>query len=399
MKDVVIASAVRTAIGKYGGTLTAVNPEDLADIAIRSALERANLPRESVETVVLGHVRSTSRANNIARVAALKSGIPVSTPAYTVNMLCGSGMQAVSLGMKEIVTGAADIVVAGGTENMSQSIFYLRNIRNSDLPPELVDANLEGGPGSQPMDIYGKDLGMGQTAENVAEKYGISREEQDRFAYESQMKAARAIERGVFNDEIVPVEVKQKRHTINFQVDEFPRPDTTIEKLASLRPAFRPHGTVTAGNSCGRNDGAAAVVLMSAEKASELGIEPLVRIVAFAAAGVEPEYMGIGPVPATRKALQRSGLSLDEIDLVELNEAFASQSVACIRELGLDPEKVNVNGGAIALGHPLGCTGTRLVVTLAHEMKRRGSRYGLATQCVGGGQGVAMIIENPRSTK
>ncbi len=394
MKEVVIVSAVRTAIGKYGGTLTPVNPEDLADVVIRGAVERAGISKESVDTVILGHVRSTTRANNIARVAALKAGIPVSTPAYTVNMLCGSGMQAVSLGMKEIVMGEADIVVAGGTENMSQSIFYLRNIRNSDQPPELVDANLEGGPGSQPMDIYGKDLGMGQTAENVAEKYGISREEQDRFAYESQMKAKRAIEAGVFKDEIVPVEVKQKKQTVIFERDEFPRPDTSLEKLAGLRPAFRPNGTVTAGNSCGRNDGAAAVVLMSSDKAQELGIRPLARITTFAAAGVEPEYMGIGPVPATRRALKRSGLALDEIGLVELNEAFASQSLACIRQLGLDPAKVNVNGGAIALGHPLGCTGTRLVVTLAHEMKHRGTRYGLATQCVGGGQGVAMIIEN-----
>jgi acetyl-CoA C-acetyltransferase len=394
MRDVVIVSAVRTAIGKYGGTLAQVNPEDLADVAIRGALERAGISKESVNTVILGHVRSTTRANNIARVAALKAGIPVSTPAYTVNMLCGSGMQAISLGMKEIVMGEADIVVAGGTENMSQSIFYLRNIRNSDQPPELVDANLEGGPGSQPMDIYGKDLGMGQTAENVAEKYGISREEQDRFAYESQMKAKRAIEAGVFKDEIVPVEVRQKKQTVIFETDEFPRPDTSLEKLASLRPAFRPNGTVTAGNSCGRNDGAAAVVLMSSDKAQELGIKPLARITTFAAAGVEPEYMGIGPVPATRRALERSGLTLDDIGLVELNEAFASQSLACIRQLGLDPAKVNVNGGAIALGHPLGCTGTRLVVTLAHEMKRRGIRYGLATQCVGGGQGVAMIIEN-----
>lgn len=394
MKDVVIVSAARTAIGRYGGTLTPVNPEDLADVVVREAVDRAHIAKEQVETVVLGHVRSTSRANNIARVAALKAGIPISTPAYTVNMLCGSGMQAISLGMKEIVMGAADIVVAGGTENMSQSIFYLRNVRNSDLPPELVDANLEGGPGSQPMDIYGKDLGMGQTAENVAEKYGISREDQDRFAYESQMKATEAIRNDVFRDEIVPVKVKQKKQTVSFEVDEFPRPDTTIEKLASLRPAFRPDGTVTAGNSCGRNDGAAAVVLMSADQAKELGLTPLARIVAFAAAGVEPEYMGIGPVPATLKALKQSGLSIEDIGLVELNEAFASQSLACIRELGLDFAKVNVNGGAIALGHPLGCTGTRLVVSLAHEMKRRGSRYGLATQCVGGGQGVAMIIEN-----
>ncbi|WP_018133081.1 thiolase family protein [Effusibacillus pohliae] len=394
MKDVVIVSACRTAIGKYGGTLTPVNPEDLADVVIRETIKRAQIPKESVEMVILGHVRSTSRANNIARVAALKSGLPISTPAYTVNMLCGSGMQAISLGMKEIVTGTADIVVAGGTENMSQSIFYLRNIRNSDLPPELVDANLEGGPGSQPMEIYGKDLGMGQTAENVAEKYGISREDQDHFAYESQKKAAKAIADGRLREEIVPVDVKQKKETIRFEVDEFPRPDTTVEKLAMLRPAFRPNGTVTAGNSCGRNDGAAAVVLMSADKAKQLGIAPLARIVTFAAAGVEPEYMGIGPVPATLKVLQRSGLTLQDIDLVELNEAFAAQSVACIRELGLDPTKVNVNGGAIALGHPLGCTGTRLVVTLAYEMKRRGTRYGLATQCVGGGQGVAMLIEN-----
>ncbi|SFJ55051.1 thiolase family protein [Thermoflavimicrobium dichotomicum] len=393
MSEVVIVSATRTAIGKYGGTLASVNPEDLAETVIQSVLKRADISPELVDAVILGHVRSTSRANNIARVATLKAKLPISAHAYTVNMLCGSGMQAIHLGMNEIRLGEADIVIAGGTENMSQSIFYLRNVQSPGHTPELVDANVEGGPGSQPIEIYGR-ISMGQTAENVAEKYGISREDQDRFAYESQMKAKEALETGRFKDEITPVAVQTKKERITFEIDEFPRPNTTLEKLASLPPVFKENGTVTAGNSCGRNDGAAAVLLMSLEKAKELGIKPLARIVAFAAAGVEPAYMGIGPVPATQKVLERSGLSLDDIDLIELNEAFASQSLACIRELNLDLKKVNVNGGAIALGHPLGCTGTRLVVTLLHEMRRRGSRYGLATQCIGGGQGVAMIIEN-----
>lgn len=389
--NVVIVSAVRTPIGRFGGSLKSVNSGDLGALVIKEAVSRAGIESEHVEEVILGEVRQSSESSNVARVAALRAGIPAASPAFTVNRLCASGMQAVVSGVQQIAFGQAGVIVAGGTENMSRAPIYLRNSRFGEGNPYLVDSNLENG--QQPMEIYGAQLGMGMTAENVAEKYGISREDQDKFAYESQMKTAAAVSAGKFDAEIVPVEVKERKQTVQFAKDEFPRPDTTLEALARLKPVFKQDGTVTAGNACGRNDGAAAMVLMSEQKAKELGAKPLARIVDWAATGVAPEVMGIGPVPAVRKLLERTKMELSDIGLIELNEAFAAQALAVVRELGLNPEVLNVNGGAIALGHPLGATGARIMVTLLYEMMRRNEQFGLATLCVGGGQGMAVLIE------
>lgn len=394
MKEVYIVSATRTAIGKYGGALRVLPSRDLATTVIREAVRRAGLQPDQIQEVVLGEVRQSTEASNLARVATLAAGIPEEVPAFTVNRLCASAMQALNCGYQEIMLGDADIVIVGGTENMSRSPHYIRNGRFGDGELQLVDSNLEGGPGAQPVETYGPNLGMGQTAENVAEEYHISREDQDRFALQSQQRCAKAMAEGRFKDEIVTVEIKGKKGVTIFDTDEFPRPDTTLENLAKLKPAFKPGGTVTAGNSCGRNDGASAMVLMSGDKIKELGVKPIARVVAVTAVGVSPRIMGIGPVPAVRKVLEKAKMRLEDIELIELNEAFASQALAVIRELELDMEKTNVNGGAIALGHPLGSTGTRLVVTLLHEMARRKSRFGLATLCVGGGQGMATIVEN-----
>jgi len=388
---VVIVSAVRTPIGRFGGSLKSVTSGDLAALVVGEAVKRAGITGEMVDEVILGEVRQSSESSNVARVAALRAGIPAEAPAFTVNRLCASGMQAVASGVQQIAFEQASVVIAGGTENMSRAPIYLRNARFGEGNPYIVDSNLENG--QQPMEIYGSHLGMGMTAENVAEKYGISREDQDKFAYESQMKAAAALREGKFDAEIVPVEVKEKKATVLFAKDEFPRPDTTLEGLAKLKPAFKEGGTVTAGNACGRNDGAAAMVIMSEQKAKELGLKPLARIVDWTAAGVSPEIMGVGPVPAVRKLLKRVNMSLDDIGLVELNEAFAAQALAVVRELGIKPEVLNVNGGAIALGHPLGATGARIMVTLLHEMMRRKEQFGLATLCVGGGQGMAVLLE------
>jgi acetyl-CoA C-acetyltransferase len=393
MRDVVLVGSVRTAIGKFGGYLRNIKAEDLAAITIREVINRCKISPEEIDTVIMGQTRQSTRANNLARVAILKTDIPYTAKAYTINMLCGSGMRAIISGAMEIILNQSEVVLAGGTENMSESPYYIRNARFGDKTPDFIDSNIEGGLGAVPMDIYGDKLSMGITAENVAKRYHITREEQDLFAYNSQMKYAKALEKDVFSEEIVPVEIKTKKETILFDKDEFPRIDTTLEKLAKLKPVFDAGGTVTAGNSCGRNDGAASVVLMSGAKAEEYGIKPIARLVAWGEAGVEAEYMGIGPVNATRNALKQTSLSIDDIDVIELNEAFASQSIACINELGLDINKVNPNGGAIALGHPLGCTGARLVTTLVHEMDRKKARYGLATQCIGGGQGIATIWE------
>ncbi len=394
MREVYITSATRTAIGRFGGTIRTVTSRDLATVVIKEALRRAGVEPGQVEEVILGEARQSTENANVARVASLAAGIPEEVPAYTINRLCASAMQALNCGRQQILLGYADIVVVGGTENMSRSPHYIRNGRFGDGELQLIDSNLEGGSRAQPVETYGSNLGMGQTAENVAEEFNISREDQDRFALLSQQKAAAAIAAGKFKEEIVPVEVPGKKGAATlFDTDEFPRPDTTLEGLAKLKSPFKEGGSVTAGNSCGRNDGASALVLMSGEKVRELGVKPLARVVEVTAAGVSPRIMGIGPVPAVRQALARTGMSLDAIDLIELNEAFASQALACMRELGMDGERVNVNGGAIALGHPLGSTGTRLVVTLIHEMARRGSRFGLATLCVGGGQGMATIIE------
>ena len=395
MKSVVVVSAVRTAIGKLGGTLRDVSPERLAEETIRSAISEAKIDSSLIDEVIIGQTKQSSDAPNIARIAALAAGIPETVPAYTVHRQCASGMQSIVNAVMEIQTGNSEVVVAGGTESMSTAPYYLRKARfgYKSGPGEILDPNTESQPKSQPEEIYGS-FNMGITAENLAEKYHIPREEQDEFSRISQLKAIEAIDKGHFKNEITPITIKQRKKEILFDTDEFPRRDVTSEKLAKLKPVFKGDGTVTAGSSTGRNDGAAALILMSEEKAQELDLKPLGRFISFGVAGVDPRYMGIGPAPASIKALKKAGLNLNDIDLIELNEAFAAQSIAVIKELGMNPDIVNVNGGAIALGHPLGCTGSRIVVTLLHEMKRRNSRYGLATLCVAGGLGVSTIYEN-----
>jgi acetyl-CoA C-acetyltransferase len=394
MNDVVIVEACRTAVGSMGGTLKPCQPEDLACAVINGILKRSGIDPSIIDDVILGHCRQSSDNPNIARIAALKCGIPEEVPAYTIMRQCASGLQAVNDGVAAIKSGDADVILAGGSESMTNAIFYLRNARYGlgTGNTVLVDSLTEGQFRSQPQDIYGI-FNMGMTAENVAERYGISREAQDEFALESQLRAAAAIKAGKFEEEIVPVMVPQKKgDPIEFKVDEYPR-ETSMEKLSKLKPAFKEGGTVTAGNSSGRNDGASALLLMSDKKANELGLKPLAVIRSFAAAGVDPRIMGIGPVPATKKVLKKAGLTLSDIELIELNEAFAAQSLACINELGLDKSIVNVNGGAIALGHPVGSSGSRILITLLYEMRRRKLKYGLATLCVAGGMGVADIIE------
>ncbi|MFC4799279.1 thiolase family protein [Neobacillus sp. GCM10023253] len=390
-ENIVIVSAVRTPIGRYGGAFKEISSGNLASIAITEAVKRANITPEQVEEVIFGEVRQSTESSNVARVAALRSGIPETAPAFTVNRLCASGMQAIASAVQQISSNQAKIVVAGGTENMSRGPIYLRNARFGGDRTILVDSNTEAG--QQPQELYGKDLGMGITAENVAEKYQISREDQDAFAVESQRRAVKAIADEKFKAEIVPVEVKERKGTRIVDTDEHPRPETTLEKLSGLKPAFKANGTVTAGNACGRNDGASALVLMKESEAERLGLKPLAKIVDWSAVGVSPEVMGIGPVPAVTKLLERTGKKVEDIGLFELNEAFASQALAVIRELKLDVNKVNLNGGAIALGHPVGATGARIVTTLIHEMIDRQERYGIATLCVGGGQGMAIMVE------
>ncbi|MGM9955972.1 MAG: thiolase family protein [Peribacillus sp.] len=388
--EFVIVSANRTAIGKMGGQLKDVQAGHLAATVIKDAIERAGLAPEQINEVIFGEVRQSTESSNLARVAALRAGIPPEASAYTVNRLCASGIQAVISGVQHLAFNPDDIVVAGGAENMSRAPIYLRNSRFGEGNPYLVDSNLENG--QQPTEVYGKDLGMGITAENVAETYQISREDQDAFAVESQRRARKAIESGSFESQIVPVEIKTRKSTTVFQVDEHPR-ETSIEKLSHLKPVFKSDGTVTAGNACGRNDGASALVLMTREKASNLDIKPIAKIVNWSTAGVDPRYMGIGPVPAIENLLKKTGLAVEDIGLFELNEAFASQSLAVIREANLDPNRVNVNGGAIALGHPLGATGAIIMTKLIHEMQRRQEKYGIATLCIGGGQGMAILLE------
>ena len=365
----------------------------MGGIAIREAVARAGISADLVEEVIMGWSRQTTEASNIARVCSLLAGIPEEAAAFTVHRQCASGLQAISNGTQQIQTGRAQVVVAGGTESLSRAPYYLKNARYGYGAGDgvLVDSLTEAGPGGQPHSIYGS-VSMGDTAENVAEQFNISREDQDKFAMQSQERCQRSLKSGIFKAEIVPVEVKTRKSTIIFDTDENPR-ETSLEKLASLKPVFKKGGSVTAGNSCGRNDAASAVVLMSADKAKELGIKPMARIVTDAAVGVPPQIMGIGPIPAVRKALKQANLTLADIDLIELNEAFASQSLAVIRELGMDMEKVNVNGGAIGLGHPIGATGARLMTTLLYEMGRRKARYGMVTLCIGGGQGMATIVE------
>ena len=393
MKEVYIISAVRTAIGKYGGSLKNVPAHELGALVIKEALARGGVDGSMVDEVILGEVRQSTEASNIARCALLEAGLPETVPGYTVNRLCASAMQATLSGCQQIWPDEADVIVAGGTENMSRAPIFLRGSRWGGNKNTLVDSNIEAGSTAAPASVYGSGLSMTKTAENVAERFGVSREEQDAFAVESQRRALAAIEAGYFKEEIVPVTVQERKKSFVFDTDEFPRPGTTMEVLAKLKPIVKADGTVTAGNACGLNDGAAALVLMSGSKVRETGLKPMARIIDIVTAGLDPTIMGYGPYYATKKILERNRMTLDQIDLVELNEAFASQSVACIRDLGLDPGKVNINGGAIALGHPLGCTGARLIVTLIHNLKRTGGRYGLATLCIGGGQAMAALIE------
>ena len=397
MKEVFIVDGVRTAIGRMGGALKDVEVDFLSEKVMREVLKRSQISGKDVDEVVWGHAKQSSDVPNLARLAALRADLPVEVPGYTVHRQCGSGLQAINNGAQQIMCGLSDIVLTGGAESMSTAPYYLRKARYGYEAgnAEIIDSNTESQPRAQPIEVYG-NLTMGLTAENLAEKYSISREEQDYFAMRSQEKAANAIKEGKFKEEIIPYELKKKREMILFDTDEHPRL-TSLEKLAGLRPVFKEGGTVSAGNSSGRNDGAGALVLMSGEEVRRRGIKPRLRIVSQATVGVSPEIMGIGPVPATLKALKQAGLTMDDIDLIELNEAFAAQALAVIKELNIDMDKLNVNGGAIALGHPIGGTGAILTIKLMHEMRRRGSRYGLITACIGGGQGIATIVENVQS--
>ena len=388
MEDVVIVSGVRTPIGKFQGAYSNLSASDLGAIVIKEAVKRAGLQPDQVDHVVLGCVGQVMEDGYISRHAAVKAGIPIETPAVTVNRICGSGLEAINTGARYIQTGDASVVVAGGAENMTMMPYYLRQARAGY---RMGNGTIEDGILHLLGDPFSKSH-MGITAENLAEKYEISREAQDEVAVKSQERAAAAIAAGKFKDEIVPVEVKQGKETVTIDTDEHPRM-TSMEALGKLKPAFKDGGMVTAGNASGINDGAAAVVLMTAAKARELGVKPRLKLVARAESGVEPSIMGSGPIPAVQKALAKSGLTLDQIDLIELNEAFASVAAACSTVLGLDPEKTNVNGGAIALGHPVGATGAILTVKIMHEMERRNARYGLVSLCIGGGQGIASIFE------
>ncbi|MGR5143081.1 thiolase family protein [Photobacterium sp. DNB23_23_1] len=394
MKEVVIVDAIRTPVGKVGGTLKDLDAEQLITHLLASVVEKNDLDPSLVDEVIIGQTKISADAPNIARSALLKANFPISVPGYTLTRQCGSGMQTIINGVQSIMTGMADVVLAGGTESMSNSVYYLTGARfgYGMGDARLIDSNTESQPRSQPAERFGT-FNMGTTAENLAKEYSISREEQDRFAHRSQVNAANAIENGYFNQEIVPVNVPQRRgDDLVFDTDEFPRL-SSVEKLSKLKPVFAEDGTVTAGNASGRNDGAALTLIMSKEKALELGYKPLATIVSMATSGVDPRVMGIGPVEATEKALEKAGLTKGDIDLFEINEAFASQALACVKALNIDEEKVNVNGSGISLGHPLGCSGTRIVTTLVHELYRRGANYGVASICIAGGMGLALVVK------
>ncbi len=396
MEEAVIVSAVRTPIGRYGGVLKDARPDDLAALVIAEAVRRAGIDGGSVEDVILGCANQAGEDNrNVARMALLLANLPVHVAGQTVNRLCGSGLQAVNSAAQAIQINAGDTFVAGGVESMSRAPFVLSKADSAfSRTMNLYDTTLGWRFVNPRLAEMHQPFSMGETAENVAERYKISREDQDAFALRSQQQAVAAQRNGFFTEELIAVPIPQKKgEPVLVSADEHPRADTSLEKLAALKPVFRKDGSVTAGNSAGINDGAAALVIIAASRARELGLRPRARIVASAVAGVDPAYMGLGPIPATRKVLQRAGLDIKDIDLVELNEAFAAQALQCVRELEIDQEKLNINGGAIALGHPLGCSGARLVVTLLHELERRGGRYGLATMCIGVGQGIATIIE------
>ncbi len=397
VREAWIVAALRTPFGRYGGALAAVRPDDLAAAVIRGLVQRTGIDGALVEDVILGCANQAGEDNrNVARMAALLAGLPVEVAGLTVNRLCGSGLQAVSSAAHAIGMGEGDVFIAGGVESMSRAPYVM-------LKPEaafergthdLVDTTLGWRFVNPALAAMHRPYSMGETGENVAERLGVSRQEQDEFALRSQHNTARAIEAGWYDEQLVSISIPQRRgDPIVVGSDEHPRPEATAEGLARLKPAFREGGTVTAGNSSGINDGASAVLVVESDRARALGLQPMARVVATAVAGVDPALMGLGPIPATRKVLERAGLNVADLDLIELNEAFASQSIACIRELGFDPQKVNVDGGAIALGHPLGASGGRLVTTLVHSLRRTGGRYGLATMCIGVGQGIAMVVE------
>ncbi|MGI6071983.1 MAG: acetyl-CoA C-acetyltransferase [Lachnospiraceae bacterium] len=391
MKEVVIASACRTAIGKFGGTLKDVPAVELGAIVIKEAVERAGVKPEQVDEVIFGNVLQAGLGQNPARQASIRAGLPIECTAMTINIVCGSGLKAVALAANQIKSGEADIIVAGGTENMSAAPYAMPaarwGARMNNVP--MVDITVNDGL----WDVF-NDVHMGITAENIAEKYNLTREMQDEFAVASQNKAEAAVDSGRFKDEIVPVPVPQRKgDPIIFDTDEHLTRGSSMERVAKLRPAFKKDGTVTAANASGINDSAAALVIMSKEKADELGIKPLATIVSYATAGVDPAIMGVGPVPASKKAMEKAGMTIDDFDLIEANEAFAAQSLAVAGDLGFDMSKVNVNGGAIALGHPIGASGARILVTLLYEMQKRDAKTGLATLCIGGGQGQALIVK------
>lgn len=389
MKEVVIVSAVRTAIGTFGGALKDVSAVDLGATVVKEAIAQAKISPEMVEEVIFGNVLQAGLGQNVARQVSIKAGIPQEVSSYTINKVCGSGLKTVALAAQAIANGDAQIIVAGGTENMSLSAYVMPSARwgarmgHTNLFDTMVHDGLT--------DAF-SGVHMGITAENIVTKYGFTREEQDAFALESQRRAVKAMAEGKFKDEIVPVVISTRKGDVIVDTDEYPKADTTSESLAKLRPAFKKDGSVTAGNASGINDGAAAVVLMSKEKAVSLGLTPLAVIKSYASAGVDPQIMGTGPIPSTRKALEKAGLTVADLGLIEANEAFAAQSLSVVKSLELDPSIVNVNGGAIALGHPIGASGTRVLVTLLHEMKRRDVKYGLATLCIGGGQGISLIV-------
>ncbi|MBE6067801.1 MAG: acetyl-CoA C-acetyltransferase [Clostridium lundense] len=391
MREVVIVGAARTPIGSFGGSLSKLSAIDIGVIAAKEAMKRAGIKPDMVDEVLVGNILSAGLGQNPARQVAIHAGIPDTTPAMTINKLCGSGLRTVSMATQFIKLGDADVILAGGTESMSNAPYLLTRAR---WGYKMGDAKVVDSLITDALSDAFHNIHMGITAENIAEQWKLSREEQDKFSHESQVKATKAISEGRFKDEIVPVEIFQKKgEPIIVDTDEYPKADTTVEKLGRLKPAFKQDGTVTAGNASGINDGAAMLVLMAKEKAEELGIKPLATIKSYASAALDPRIMGYGPVPATRKALERAGLTVDDIDLVEANEAFAAQSLSVVRDLGFNPEKVNVNGGAIALGHPVGASGARILVTLIYEMMKRDAKTGLATLCIGGGQGTAVIIE------
>ncbi len=389
MTDVVIVSAARTPVGSFNGALSGVPAHELGKVAIQAAIERAGIAAADVQEVILGQVLQAGAGQGPARQASVNAGVPVEAPAWSLNQLCGSGLRAIALGAQQIADGSAEIVIAGGQESMSQSP-HAQNLRSGQKMGELafVDTMLKDGL----WDAF-HGYHMGQTAENIASRWQITREEQDKFAVASQNKAEAAQKAGKFKDEIAPVTIKGRKGDTVVDQDEYIRHGATLDSVSGLRPAFTKDGSVTAANASGINDGAAAVVLMSADEAKKRGLKPLARIASWANAGVDPEIMGTGPIPASRKALEKAGWSVADLDLVESNEAFAAQSICVVRDLGLDPEKVNVNGGAIAIGHPIGASGARILTTLVHEMKRSGAKKGLATLCVGGGMGVALCVE------